>query len=141
MAGIRSASRPGRMRDHSIQSVVPVVALVLFCASAIADTVPKVYDCGDRKMQLSKPQDGTLQGRIEDFSVEITIKERRGTVAARYMVSVSGPRAGPGTQTSAREVAEALNSACRIVAQYYKSLEQPSAEDLAKDLHQFYDDL
>ena len=42
---------------------------------------------------------------------------------------------------NAREVSEALNSACRIVAQYYKSLEQPSAEDLAKELLEFYDDL
>ena len=141
MAGNLPASRSGRTRQHSIRFVVPVFALGLFCALAIADTTPKVYDCGDRKIELLVPKDGTLQARIEDFSVEITIKERRGTVPARYMVSVRGPQADPGTQTTAREVTEALNSACRIVAQYYKSLEQPSAEDLAKELLEFYDEL
>ena len=141
MTGNLPIRRSGRTRRHSTRFVVPVVALGLFCASAIADTTPKVYDCGGRKMELSEPKDGILQARIEDFSVEITIKERRGTVAARYIVSVTGPRAGPGTQTNAREVSEALDSACRIVAQYYKSLEQPSAEDLAKELLEFYDDL
>ena len=141
MAGNLPMRCSGQTRHHSTRFVVPVVALGLFCVPAIADTTPKIYDCDGRTMELSEPKDGTLQGRIEDFSVAITIKERRGTVAARYIVSVTGPRAGPGTQTNAREASEALNSACRIIAQYYKSLEQPSAEDLAKELLEFYDGL
>ena len=137
----RLSSQAVRTRQHALWLLVPVVALGSLCAPLIADTTPKVYDCGERKMELSEPKGGILEAQIEDFRVEISIVERHGTLAARYTVSVTGPRAGPGTQTSAREVTEALNSACRIVAQYYKSLEQPSAEDLEKQLLEFYDEL
>ena len=92
-------------------------------------------------MEVSEPKDRILQARVEDFDVEISIRERQGTVGARFLVTVTGPKANPGTQTSARSVPEALDSACRIITRYYTSLEEPSGDDLAKQLNEFYDQL
>ena len=137
----RLASDEGRAKQQHVQFLALLVTLGSLNTLAMAETMPKVYDCGDRKMEVFEPMDGALKAHIEDFDVEISIRGRRGTVGARFAVSVTGPKANPGTQTSAQSVPEAFDAACRIVARYYKSLEQPSEEALAKQLVEFYDEL
>ena len=132
-------------KGEAAHQTVPVLALVITLASlsalATAEPIPKFYDCGNRKMEVFQPKDGVLKARIKDFDVEISVRARHGSLGARYSVIVSGPRANPGTQTSARQVPEALDSACRIIARYYESLQEPSEEALAKQLIEFYDQL
>ena len=137
----RLASEGGEAKQQPTGAVALFVTLVSFSTLAMAETRPKVYDCGDRKMEVFEPEGGVLKARIDDFDVEISIRERHGTVGARFSVTVTGPKAHPGTQTSARSVPVALDSACRIVARYYKSLEEPSEEALAKQLIEFYEQL
>lgn len=137
----RQANGEGDAKQRPVRLLGLIVALGSLSTVAIAETMPKTYDCGDRKMEVSEPKDGVLKARIEDFDIEISIRDRQGTVGARFLVTVTGPKANPGTQTSARLVPEALDSACRIVTRYYKSLEEPSEDDLAKQLTEFYDQL
>ena len=137
----RLANDEGEAKLQPVLVLALVVTLGSLSTLAMAETMPKVYDCGDRKMEIFEPKDGVLKARIEDFNVEISIRERRGTVGARYSVTVTGPKANPGTQTNAQLVPEAIDSACRIVARYYKSLEESSEEALAKKLVEFYDQL
>ena len=137
----RLADGEGDAMQRCVRLLGLIVALGSLSTVAMAETAPKTYDCGDRKMEVSEPKDGVLEARVEDFDVEISIRERQGTVGARFLVTVMGPKANPGTQTSARSVPEALDSACRIITRYYKSLEEPSGDDLAKQLNEFYDQL
>lgn len=132
------------LRDAGV--IVGFLALTLTLGSlstaAMAETTPKVYDCGDRKMEVSEPKDGVLTAHTEDFEVEISASERTGSLPAILRVKVTGPKPdSPPTTTGARLVPEALDAACRIVARYYKSLEAPSRDDLAKQLADFYDQL
>lgn len=140
----RLADGVGDAMQGSVRLLGLIVALGSLISLAMAETAPKkAYDCGDWKIEVSEPKDRVLQAHVEDFDVEISIRERQGTVGARFLVTVKGPKANPGTQTqtSARSVPEALDSACRIIARYYKSLEEPSGDDLAKQLNEFYDQL
>ena len=137
----RQANGEGDAKQRPVRLLGLIVALGSLSTVAMTETMPKTYDCGDRKMEVSEPKDGVLKARIEDFDIEISIRDRQGTVGARFSVTVTGPKANPRTQTSARLVPEALDSACRIVTRYYKSLEEPTEDDLAKQLTEFYDQL
>ena len=136
-----SANRGGETRRRTVRLLGVIVMLGCLSIVVTAETMSKTYECGDRKMEVSEPKDRILQARVEDFDVEISIRERQGTVGARFLVTVTGPKANTRTQTSARSVPEALDSACRIIARYYKSLEEPSGDDLARQLNEFYDQL
>ena len=104
--------------------------------SATAGTSSKTYDCGDRKIELSEPKDGVMDARIEAFAVEISVRERSGTVPPMFSVDVVGL-----ASTSASELLEALDAACRIVARHHEVLKAPSEGALAKQLGEFYDSL
>lgn len=136
-----SANRGGETRRRTVRLLGVIVMLGCLSIVVTAETMSKTYECGDRKMEVSEPKHGVLKASIERFEVTISVVERQGTVAARFRVIVKGPDADSGTQTDVRSVPEALDSACRIVAAYYRSLEAPSGEELAKQLIEFYDQL
>ena len=109
-------------------------------ASVTADTAPKIYDCGDRKMEVFEPAKGIMNARIEDFGVEISVRKRSGSTGGGFSVTVTDSTATT-TRTGAEHVAEALTNACGIVARYHKIASGPSDDDLAKQLSEFYEQL
>ena len=142
MVWFRSLWDAGVVSRHRAGILALALTLGSLSPLGMAETMPKLYDCGDRQMKVSEPKNGILAGQIEDFSVEISVRERSGSLPASLHVTVTGPKPdSPSTTTGARLVPEALDAACRIVTRYYKSLEAPSRDDLVKQLDDFYDQL
>ena len=114
-----------------------VLALVVSASATAADEASKVHDCGDgRKMEVFQPKDGVMEARVEDLTVQISVREGNSYSPARYSVSVVGV-----VQGSANEADEALSNACGMIATYFKNRKAPSAEERRKGLSQLYERL
>ena len=60
MSKNRPASEEGEAKQQPVGAVALFVTAVSLSTLAMAETMPKVYDCGDRKMEVFEPEGGIL---------------------------------------------------------------------------------
>ena len=113
------------------------LALALPASAMAAGEPSKDHHCGDRKMEIFQPKDGTMELRAEGLTVRIWVAEDSAVYRARYLLSANGV---PSPWT-AGDADKAISTACKLVARFYGNQKAPSAEELRKQLSEFYDDL
>ena len=121
------------------------LALALPVSAMAAGEPSKPHDCGDgRKMEVVQPKDGVMEARVDDLIVRISVRDGGPLRPAKYYVRVlKGEQQVESGST--READETLPRACRLIAGYYSALDRarraPSAEELRKQLFEYYDGL
>ena len=111
-----------------------------FSAMAATDDASKTYHCGDGfKMEVFQPTDGMMEARVEDLTVQISVRDGGSLNRARYSVSLEVM--GSTSSTGAETADEVLSVACRLISQYYENQKAPSGEELRKGLSELYEHL
>ena len=85
-----------------------------------------------------------MEARVDDLTVRITVRNGTQTSPASYKVRVFKGEEQVKS-TSAATLDDTLTRACNRIAQYYNALDRarkaPSAEELRKQMFEYYDGL